>query len=285
MNLLLLAVTLLTLDKGPVKLEIGCDNARIDPGKSVFLTVKTSGAEPLAVPSPDLRERVVGFSLAEDFAEEPVKGADGSVTVTVNWRLVPEPCAKEYKIKPFAFAGQVAGPIYFEMPPPREPVTGAMEVDPGKDMPPLSWKLAGLVAAGAAALALLVLLVSLLVRYLVRRVREHRMSPIERAWVELERLIGKGLPGRGRYKDFYIELTMVVRRYIQRRYGIKAPHMTTEEFLREAKPSDELRRFLESADLVKFAGVEATPEMADGAVDGARSYLRSDDALAKEGGK
>lgn len=285
MNLLLLAVTLLTLDKGPVKLEIGCDNAQIDPGRSVFLTVKTSGAEPLAVPSPDLRERVVGFSLVEDFAEEPVKGADGSVTVTVNWRLVPEPCAKEYKIKPFAFAGQVAGPIYFEMPPPREPVTGAMEIDPRKDMPPLSWKLAGIIAAGALALALLILLVCLLVRYLVRRVREHRMSPIERAWVELERLIGRGLPGRGRYKDFYIELTMVVRRYIQRRYGIKAPHMTTEEFLREAKPSDELRRFLESADLVKFAGVEATPEMADGAVDGARSYLKSDDALAKEGGK
>lgn len=285
MNLLLLAVTLLTLDKGPVKLEIGCDNARIDPGRSVFLTVKTSGAEPLAVPSPDLRERVVGFSLAEDFAEEPVKEADGSVSVTVNWRLVPEPCAKEYKIKPFAFAGQVAGPIYFEMPPPREPVTGAMEVYPKKDMPPLSWKLAGLIAAGVAALAIFILLITFLVRYFVRRVREHRMSPIERAWVELERLIGKGLPGRGRYKDFYIELTMVVRRYIQRRYGIKAPHMTTEEFLREAKPSDELRRFLESADLVKFAGVEATPEMADGAVDGARSYLKSDDALAKESGK
>ena len=278
MNFLLLAVTLLTLDKGPVKLEIECDNARIDPGKSVFLTVKTSGADPLAVPSPDLRDRVVGFSLAEDFAEEPVKRADGNVTVAVNWRLVPEPCAKEYKIRPFAFAGQVAGPVYFEMPPAREPVTGAMEVEPKKDLPPFSWKLAGLAAAGVLALVLLILLVSLFVRYLVRRVKEHRMSPIERAWAELDRLISKGLPGRGRYKDFYIELTMVVRRYIQRKYGIKAPHMTTEEFLREAKPSDELRRFLESADLVKFAGVEATPEMADGAVDGARSYLRSDDA-------
>jgi hypothetical protein len=70
---------------------------------------------------------------------------------------------------------------------------------------------------------------------------------------------------------------MVVRRYIQRKYGIKAPHMTTEEFLREAKPSDELRRFLESADMVKFAGVEATPEMADEATQSARDYLKQDD--------
>ena len=104
------------------------------------------------------------------------------------------------------------------------------------------------------------------------------MSPIERAWVELDRLLKKGLPGRGRYKDFYVELTMVVRRYIQRRYGIRAPHLTTEEFLRAAKPSDELRRFLESADMVKFAGVEATPEMADAATDSARDYLKSDSA-------
>ena len=115
------------------------------------------------------------------------------------------------------------------------------------------------------------------------------MSPIERAWVELDRLLKKGLPGRGRYKDFYVELTMVVRRYVQRKYGVKAPHLTTEEFLRELKDErretrDELRKFLESADMVKFAGVEATPDMADEATDSAKNYLSQDnrDHLAKE---
>ena len=107
------------------------------------------------------------------------------------------------------------------------------------------------------------------------------MSPIERAWVELDRLLKKGLPGRGRYKDFYVELTMVVRRYVQRKYGIKAPHLTTEEFLMEFREEgrgkrEELRKFLESADMVKFAGVEATPEMADEATDSARGYLKTD---------
>ena len=113
------------------------------------------------------------------------------------------------------------------------------------------------------------------------------MSPIERAWVELDRLLKKGLPGRGRYKDFYVELTMVVRRYVQRKYGIKAPHLTTEEFFAELQNSNTqtldnsntLRRFLESADLVKFAGVEATPEMADEATDSARGYLKSDNTV------
>ena len=126
------------------------------------------------------------------------------------------------------------------------------------------------------------------------------MSPIERAWVELDRLLKKGLPGRGRYKDFYVELTMVVRRYVQRKYGIKAPHLTTEEFFAQLQNtntqtldnSNTLRRFLESADLVKFAGVEATPEMADEATDSAKGYLKSDSTavdgnrqLSKEGTK
>ena len=40
--------------------------------------------------------------------------------------------------------------------------------------------------------------------------------------------------------------------------------------------SEELRRFLESADLVKFAGVQATPEMADDATESARGYLKKE---------
>ncbi len=84
---------------------------------------------------------------------------------------------------------------------------------------------------------------------------------------------------------------MVVRRYVQRKYGIKAPHLTTEEFLRESSNrrivelsnGAELKKFLESADMVKFAGVEATPEMADEATDSARGYLKNDAAAGREG--
>ena len=40
--------------------------------------------------------------------------------------------------------------------------------------------------------------------------------------------------------------------------------------------SEGLKEFLESADMVKFAGVKATPEMADSATESARGYLKSD---------
>ena len=183
----------------------------------------------------------------------------------------------------------VAGPVKFENPPPRDPVTGEMEVNPRKDLPPLSWRLVGLslLALLAAAAALYGLYA--LSRYLARRVREHRMSPIERAWAELARLMKKGLPKRGRYKDFYVELTMVVRRYVQRQHGVVAPHLTTEEFFDATRNSpsfpqstlDELIDFLRRSDMVKFAGVEATPEMAESATQSAKTYIAKDDQIVK----
>jgi len=65
---------------------------------------------------------------------------------------------------------------------------------------------------------------------------------------------------------------------------VRAPNLTTDEFLRAARENPaftreaiaELKNFLESADMVKFAGVEATPEMADAATGKARNYLETD---------
>jgi hypothetical protein len=287
------------MSRNGIDLRIDADRTQIDPARSVFLTVSMKSPADVKATLPDLRERTRGFSLAEEFAGKPVKNADGSLVETFNWKLVPEPCADAYKIAPFAVTASprllssqaddgkysfVAGPIVFENPPAREVVTGDMEADPTKDLPPLSWKLVGWCVAALVVIVAVVAAVWFLLRYLARRIKEHRMSPIERAWVELDRLLKKGLPGRGKYKDFYVELTMVVRRYVQRKYGIKAPHLTTEEFFEEigarGMKGEGLRKFLESADLVKFAGVQATPEMADEATDSARGYLKGDNASA-----
>ena len=208
---LMLAVVLFETANGGVSVKVDAESAEVDPAKSVFLRVEVVSPPGKAVQLPDLRDRVVGFSLAEDYAEEPETAKEGSQVQAARWRLVPEPCADVYKIRPFAVGDVVAGPVYFEPPPAREPVTGEMECDPRKDMPPLSWKLAGWVAAALVIFAALVFGIWRLVKYLARRVREHRMSPIERAWAELDRLLKKGLPGRGRYKDFYAVKDMMKR--------------------------------------------------------------------------
>ena len=249
----------------------------IDPGRQITLKVTPKGI--------DLRDRFRGFAVADDY--------DDDKDNATYWLLTPSPCEQVYKVAPFAWNGKVCGPVYFDPPAPRETVTGGMECAPEKDLPPLTLKFVGKIFAALVAVLGVLAAVWLVVRFVARKVKEHRMSPIERAWVELDRLIAKGLPGRGRYKDFYVELTMVVRRYVQRKYGIKAPHLTTEEFLAELRDSrllaghesrtasHELQEFLESADMVKFAGIQATPEMADAATESARGYLKGDNTEPK----
>lgn len=249
--------------QGPVAIE---GDGKVDLARSLFLRVTPKGI--------DLRERFRGFRVAEDYDDD----------TSTRWRLVPEPGAAAYKIAPFAFEGKVYGPVYFENPAPLIAEGGELTAEPKRDLPPLTPKLALSIIAALLAAAGLAFGCWSAVRYLARRVREHYMSPIERAWAELERLLKAELPAKGRFKDFYVELTLVVRRYIQRKYGVKAPHLTTQEFLAAAegvcdRAAAELKDFLESADMVKFAGVAATGAMADAAVAGARKYLEGDSVV------
>ena len=303
-NVLMLAVTLLSVQKNGVDLTVTAESATVDPATDVSVRMTVKAAPGVTVKSADLGRRVQGFAVEPDVNDEPEAGADGSVTATYGWRLTPEPCADVYRIAPFAVVAEAAGkdasfragPVYFERPAARAVAPGGMEVPaPRERTAGIPWKLVGWCALGLCGLALVLAGLGYAARVLLRMLREHRMSPIERAWVELDRLLKRGLPGRGRYKDFYVELTMVVRRYVQRKYGIRAPHLTTEEFFAEiartgrmsAEQGAHLRAFLSSADMVKFAGVQASPEMADEATVSARTYLKRDAAVpaAQEGGK
>ena len=293
----LFAAQVADLSRDGIGITVEAEPETVDPGRDFTVTVTVKSPAGQAATLPDLRTRFQGFQVAEDFTEEPLADADGGTTLVSRWRLVPEPMAKKYRLAPFVVSVNTApstehqapstfytAPVLFAPPKAREAVTGDMEIEPKRDLPPLSWKLVGICGAILAAFALVVALAYLAIRKIRTMVRVHRMSPIERAMYELEQLLKKGLPGRGFYKDFYVELTMVVRRYIERRHDVRAPNLTTDEFLRAARENpaftreaiSELKNFLESADMVKFAGVEATPEMADAATGKARDYLTTD---------
>jgi len=109
---------------------------------------------------------------------------------------------------------------------------------------------------------------------------EQKLSPRELAFLELERLLQEELAEHD-VKRFYVELTGLVRRYIERTTGILAPEQTTEEFLaeishKETFASDErgrLRHFLESADLVKFAAYEPRKEDLEESFERAKVFV------------
>ena len=116
-----------------------------------------------------------------------------------------------------------------------------------------------------------------------RRRREEivrQLSPRELAWLELQRLLESNLAEED-VKRFYLELTAVVRRYIERSTGVRAPEQTTEEFLiqisRDAtypvEESQRLKSFLESADLVKFAAYRPRGEDIEESFRRAKRFL------------
>jgi len=86
----------------------------------------------------------------------------------------------------------------------------------------------------------------------------------EIAYEALEVLKQKEYLKRREFKLYYIELSDIVRRYLENRFNLRAPEMTTEEFLNSVKDNKMLsyehksllRDFLSHCDLVKFAKYE-----------------------------
>jgi hypothetical protein len=116
-----------------------------------------------------------------------------------------------------------------------------------------------------------------------------KLSPFELAYLELDELLDGDLSERD-VKRFYVELTAIVRRYIERTTGVRAPEQTTEEFLREISgfatfTSDErerLQQFLESADLVKFAAQRPDKRDIEQSFERAKAFIGIQPQTASE---
>ena len=129
-------------------------------------------------------------------------------------------------------------------------------------------------------LAALIILtgLTLLIIYLVKRLkRKKREAPYiprpahELAYDALTELELQKLPQHGRVKEFYFRLSNIVRHYLEGRFSLKAPEMTTEEFLYFLRESDKLnsehkellKAFLNHCDMVKFAKYGPTQQEID----------------------
>jgi len=83
----------------------------------------------------------------------------------------------------------------------------------------------------------------------------------EIAYEALTELEKKNYPKTGRIMEYYTSLSGIVRRYLENRFRLRAPEMTTEEFLYSVRESIDLNseqkgllgEFLSHCDMVKFA--------------------------------
>jgi hypothetical protein len=143
-----------------------------------------------------------------------------------------------------------------------------------------------------AALASAVYLVYRLVRFLKNRKNapvpkpERIRSAEEVAREAIERLLARKLVEQGQFKQFYLELSEIIKRFLGSKLGVHSLERTTEEFTRDLRavsvPSAQyrmIREFLEDCDLVKFAKYRPGAEEVEQIITRSRSMI---DEMARE---
>jgi len=201
-----------------------------------------------------------------DYAIEPV-----IVKVNDSMLRIPSPAIRIRELTPEEEAAMLT------VAPNAEPV----------EMPPrliLPWVLVGtgLFLAGCA------------VTYWFLRARPNRETgppppaPWELAYDRLRILDSAALPAAGKFGKYYLELSNIIRHYVEDRYHLHAPERTTPEFLVEATKSgvltseqqDQLEALLKLCDRVKFARYGSSVEEADQSMADLLRFV--DDSIPKE---
>ncbi len=115
-----------------------------------------------------------------------------------------------------------------------------------------------------------IILIALII-YLIKKQKNKeevlipKLPAHEIAYAALKELYNKKLVEAGLIKEYYFEISNILRHYIEDRFALRAPERTTEEFLHELNSSNSLttehqellKKFLEECDMVKFANFAA----------------------------
>ena len=120
-----------------------------------------------------------------------------------------------------------------------------------------------------------------------RRVAAQR-SAYDEAIAKLRALETRGAPSAEVADAWFVELSAIVRSYLEHRYEIRAPELTTEEFLQAASQAASLTsehralltQFLERCDRVKFAGYRPDAQESIDSLAAARAFV--EDTRLKE---
>jgi hypothetical protein len=140
-----------------------------------------------------------------------------------------------------------------------------------------------------------------LITYLQSRKREEEgnevvtepLRPAEEVALEkLDAIKEKKIWQQGQVKEYYTQLTDVVREYIARRFEVSSVEQTSDETLRDIRPLlnerkdlyDQLRKMLTLADLVKFAKWSATPDENELSLRNAYTFVKETTIKSLEDG-
>lgn len=142
-------------------------------------------------------------------------------------------------------------------------------------------------------IGLLIALILAALAYWIYRRWKHRGAPAprpaetglplhEQTLKKLEALEAEQWWQKGEVKKYYVELTEILRQYLEQRFQLAALERTTEELVQKMADHGELRayredlgRVLRNADLAKFARASLSPEDHKVSMEKARDFVRS----------
>lgn len=265
-------------ERGPVTVQVTLEPARPRIGDPLTLRLQVTAAAGVELLMPEFGQSLDRFAIREFVPRETID-QEGRTLATQGYILNAPRSGPQY-IPPLAIEFVDRRPGMRPAPEGEdayEILTARLDfqvqsVLPGtagdKLEPPLG-KLAPLAASGAARgwLWLLVLLAVLAAAagagyWFTSRTQARRTSAHARARARLEALQARPRPEGAEAVDaFFVELSDLVRHYLEDRFGLHAPELTTEEFLDVAAQSPDLsaahqgflQDFLRRADQVKFA--------------------------------
>jgi len=278
----MLVVTLLTpslaqAQEPPLTVTSAVDRSRITIGDLIEYTVTVAHRKDVKVEMPGLGANLGGFEIRDYRVDEPKPEGDRTISVyryTISTFLTGDfeipPLTVRYTVPGSTSPGSLATEkikIRVESVKPSE-AGDIRDIKPPVDIP-VNWRQIALWVAPVAGL--FALAIAGFLWYRRRRqgkgilpVRQEPTRPAHEAALEaLARLEASDLLARADVKAFYIEVSEIIRRYVEGRYGFVALEMTTEELLDtlcQARVGGEIhelfRVFLERCDLVKFAKYE-----------------------------
>ena len=289
---------------GPVQATVTLAPAAPRLGDSLTLTLAVQAQPGVGLDMPEFGEALGRFPIVH-FAPSEGQGADGGATARQRYTLQAAASGRQripgLRIE---YVDERDGPsdvyrelitdeIPFEVESvlPSGPVTDALLPARGP-LPehPAGWLPAWWPWAAAAALGLAGLVGGALL-WQHRALARAQLTAYDRALRRLQRLERRGWPQADAADAWYVELSDVVRRYVEDRYAVRAPELTTEEFLLEARRSvafspahrQLLSAFLERCDRVKFARYSPEAGESSEALATARRFLDETRATAADG--
>ncbi len=277
----------------PVELRAEVDKAELSPDDTVTFTVVLETDPDLDVSLPEIGSRIEGLRIVE-VADEGPRLVDGRKRLEKIFRLKADlegsyilpSLTIPYKDAEGKEHTATTGQIFIKVTHPVSEISKAQEQGL-RDIKPLETirrprpkALIAVLLCSVAAVALFVL--GLLWHRRRKRDMQRVLSPEECAQAELQDLLASGLLEEGRLRAFVFHLSLLFRRYLERKYAIRAVEHTTEEILRDLRTSELIeeekkgltRAFLMEIDPVKYRGVEPSLEEVQGWVSRLESFIQ-----------